>query len=1131
MKHIMQQLVMAVSFLAFTAMGADYVLKSGTTDWTKADSYEPSGNPGAGDTILLPANETFEVDAASASFATLSGVKRIKPASGSRLVLTVADGEKTLGCAFNNGGEEKKGADIGVLVKRGAGRLNLGSDGRIVGKDGDFYDYCTGIALEQGSLALVAEAASGRTAYGHLASSNDTTLVVSPGAVNDWAVLASAWCDGDIVNESDSAQRVISISSGRQSRIAGTVSGKIRFWNYGSVDYTATMSTFNGDMTAEGWDLTETSKGGVIGARTFGTLDGEASSLGASGNVLVYSDGGYRYLGTEPERTDKRLYTYGLHAFLDGGANGGLEWAGQIYNTTDRAATRGQHQMVFTGSGTALPNVFSGKVGSQVQTDTTPTADYSFYTIKRGAGTWRFTGAKNYERVGLNGGVAVEEGTLQFDTLLAAGRDCSLGTATRLTDGQTGLWSPEHMVGYAFALGSVASVLQAVFEYVGNGPAACSTRPIALVGKGATLRAESGALDFSGVSARDANSNPVLTLDGSSTAGNTVREITDGAAGAKVGIVKKGSGTWTLGGNFDVGGKVSVENGTLSIKTPRQPKPPAFVAYKWFRLTFAEVPNGSGGSAYTLNIHRISLFDKDGVRQNIGLTMAEGSFDGSTVRAAPEVKPGEVAYDSSMAGRNLWGGSLDALAYCFQSPFDSTKYFGLSQDSGKPITLGTPANWFSIVMHLKDEANPVTHFDVQGRYNKIQYFPTRLKMEGSVDGSNWVELWGNVEEGDALNPNITGWNQWISDGASASDDPSNRPLATSLFRLSATGEEVVQDPFTWFRLSIAEIDKNNADLDIRQIALFDKKGNRQNLGLTMAEGAVSATTTRTIAAAAVGPGQVAYDKSVAGYKVTPHAQDAVATVFDLTAAFTGLSTSDGCYEIGWKTPTGAELVPNKDKPETWIPIVMHLAPGAGVVTHFDIQALYSDAGAGSGSRHLPTRMKMEGSIDGVNWTELWSNVDDDTGYTGVLSSWSHWMSDDGTTSVRPLTETSFRFSKLCPDADDVPTYEQKLSGPVAVAAGSTFTADTAIEIAHLEIDAEGAGTLDGFAFAETGTLNVVNPKAGAFELPGTYANCTGLENLANWSVQFEGKAKRNFKIEIRDGKVMIVPPGMLLIVR
>lgn len=220
MKHIIQQLVMAVSLLAFTALGADYVLKSGTTDWTKADSYEPAGNPGASDTILLPANETFEVDAASASFATLSGVKRIKPASGSQLVLTVADGEKTLGCAVNNGGEEKKGADIGVLVKRGAGRLNLGSDGRIVGTDGYFYDYCTGITLEQGSLALVAEAASGRTVYGHLASSNDTTLVVSPGAVADWAVIASVWCDGDIVNESDSAQRVISISSGRQSRIA-----------------------------------------------------------------------------------------------------------------------------------------------------------------------------------------------------------------------------------------------------------------------------------------------------------------------------------------------------------------------------------------------------------------------------------------------------------------------------------------------------------------------------------------------------------------------------------------------------------------------------------------------------------------------------------------------------------------------------------------------------------------------------------------------------------------------------------------------------------------------------------------------------------------------------------------------
>ena len=121
--------------------------------------------------------------------------------------------------------------------------------------------------------------------------------------------------------------------------------------------------------------------------------------------------------------------------------------------------------------------------------------------------------------------------------------------------------------------------------------------------------------------------------------------------------------------------------------------------------------------------------------------------------------------------------------------------------------------------------------------------------------------------------------------------------------------------------------------------------------------------------------------------------------------------------------------------------------------------------------------------------------------------------------------------KLYPDDADVPTYGQKLSGPVAVATGSTFAADTAIEISHLEVDAEGAGTLDGFAFAETGTLNVVNPKKGSFELPGTYVNCTGFENLANWSVQFEGKAKQSYQIEIKDGKVVILSPGVVLIVR
>lgn len=127
MKVLTRLLSVAACVVAGFAGAAEYQLNSGVTDWTQASSYVPAQVPGAGDTVVLPANETFEVDAASGSFATLSAFKRIVPSAGSKLVITVSEGEKTLGCAFNAEGESSKGSAIGELVKKGAGLLQLGS--------------------------------------------------------------------------------------------------------------------------------------------------------------------------------------------------------------------------------------------------------------------------------------------------------------------------------------------------------------------------------------------------------------------------------------------------------------------------------------------------------------------------------------------------------------------------------------------------------------------------------------------------------------------------------------------------------------------------------------------------------------------------------------------------------------------------------------------------------------------------------------------------------------------------------------------------------------------------------------------------------------------------------------------
>ena len=104
---------------------------------------------------------------------------------------------------------------------------------------------------------------------------------------------------------------------------------------------------------------------------------------------------------------------------------------------------------------------------------------------------------------------------------------------------------------------------------------------------------------------------------------------------------------------------------------------------------------------------------------------------------------------------------------------------------------------------------------------------------------------------------------------------------------------------------------------------------------------------------------------------------------------------------------------------------------------------------------------------------------------------------------------------------------------MSVAAGAHLVAQGAATIPGLTIDAAGAGTVEGFAFAENGTLVVKNMPKGGGVLPGTYVNCTGFENIANWTLHDadKGRAARGSTIVVSNGEIRIVAPGLMLIVR
>jgi len=1137
------------SLFAGIARGADYWLKSGATDWADANSYtnasgaSPAEVPGSADTVYLP-EETFAVDSTSASFATLSTFYRLVPKDATRLEITVPAGvTNSLGCAFNRGGESGNGRQIGELVKKGAGHLKLQSMGRVRHTTSNYaHDYCTQLTLAEGSLALPQDPDSvARSQYGIIVTSNETMLVAdtNPSRTDtQWAQIDRFSIGGVLVNASVRPQLVIfttGYDGGRNSEVTGAVCGNIRFWMVGSIDFIGTNSTFTGGATATGWDgSTAASGNGHINVYRFGSPDAP-SCVGSNNILLAYNHAAFRYLGTEPERTTRNILTYSDFA-LDGGAYGALTFAGTFKNTADASAGHSGQHLVFLDGNHANPCVYSGGVQSASDNDNVYGPEFSFYMIKRGTGTWLFSGPKNGGSQGWNGGLAVEEGSLQFDSLTEAGRDCSLGTATKLTYKHMGVWTTDCWVDYAIALGSVAPASAAVLEYVGVSPASCTTRPLALSGTGGHLRASHGKLLFSGITAREENGSPTLTLDGSGTK-NRVSEVSDGAVGAKLSIAKDGAGTWSLGGNLTFSGDVTVRQGTLNVKTPGAPTP-TYRDYKRFRLTIAEIADGKTnelgicGQSNTLTIRQIGLFDKDGVRQNFGLTIPTSSYDagGNTIRATT-LQPGEACFGPSMAGKTIGGsGRVPQLSICFDGSYSSSGGSPFSAEfSPKPV-LSDSSTWAVIDMYLPESANPVTHFDVQGYYMPLMYVPHRLKLEASVDGETWTTVWSNLEAAAPHYAVTTKWNGWMSDGVAGS--ASNRPLGTG-FTLTKSGEDYVKkNYFNRFRLSIAKLEGGGKNFYMRQIGLYDANGNRVNVGLTLAENATPAMgATRTIQTLEIGPGQCGYDPSVVGYKVVP-AGHPDQTVVDLPAAFDGGdSGTPGRYSVSWRDPSGTELVPTPAAPSTWIPIVMHLPDGTAPVTQFDVQSFYS--GDSFRPRQFPVRMKLEGSIDGENWVEAWSNLDEaddlnpDFGSTATYNKWLR----TGLASRADVGAKGFQLTNTYWNVQE--SYDQlQHVNAIEVKPGAKFTAENPLSVKALRIDTTGAGTFSNLVFAASGNLDVVSSDAPSGVLPGTYLDCQNIGNLAHWTVSLNGTPRPGYELSVsEDGKVSVIRPGLLIIVR
>ena len=776
--------------LALSGMveAADCYLKLNATDLSVASSYtsDPEGKidctqpPTSSDRIILPANSTYAVDGASASFATLAGCQWIRPNKGATLMITVAkENRARLTAPFYYAVENSAVRTYGTIVKLGEGELVLGPETQLANTTENGYRYASNAEVREGILRYPEDILANST-VGNVTISDGATVFMPKSANTASQIYFNHLyaAPGSLITNDTTrgitTGHVIGITqySGYKpeadSEIAGLMAGGVRIWSSnGNLLISGTNNTIQPCTTTAGGGAAGRYAPcgvGTILVNSFGASANKPSSIGCHSAFMVHgSGGGFRYLG-EGETTSKsiQLYQSRYPAFLDAGPVGNLTITGALQPYSDSADNAVVKVFHFSGSN-RNESVWSGSCFEVVKDG----VSYPLYLGKTGSGTWRL--AHNESRW-CSGGVTVADGTLRFDTLEERGVMCAFGLATNLTAEAYDAVKKGNYVDYAFTLGGKTAenaVADPVMEFSGSASAACHTRPLVLAEGGGRLRNDSPTtrLAFYGVSARDAKTNPTLTLDGAGTAGNTVGDITNGLG--TVSVTKRGSGTWRLARELSFSGDLKVEEGTLEIEKN------VSTNFTWFRYTICQLGKGAYNvNRTTVNMRELALYDATGTRQNVGLQpVYPDPYPTDTTSylpaldAALDLKPGEVSYARTPGvNRATPAYKHQPLPYNSSGSIDLEGYFsGLGKTIAdqphkytitfeKAPRLTVPSTWIPIVMRLGDGVPPITHFDLQvmSNYSTSSCWPNYVIWEGSTDGVHWHTIFDNRGEADGF---------------------------------------------------------------------------------------------------------------------------------------------------------------------------------------------------------------------------------------------------------------------------------------------------------------------------------------------------------------------------------------------
>ena len=320
--------------------------------------------------------------------------------------------------------------------------------------------------------------------------------------------------------------------------------------------------------------------------------------------------------------------------------------------------------------------------------------------------------------------------------------------------------------------------------------------------------------------------------------------------------------------------------------------------------------------------------------------------------------------------------------------------------------------------------------------------------------------------------------------------------------------EANTNKFNWFRFTFRKSVKQ-AYMMPGELALYSKGGVRQNKYLTIPTGVPSGSSVAV-------RNEYFYLKPGEIYYGCPHS-DAYQSGGNPITHFTRDDRSTSSY-------TGLAGFINKAPTESvaysWVPITMRLKDTAMEIASFDIcQSSWTE-------ERQVTSYFVEGSQDGLNWQML-----KDMPYGSFsLPGSNKWYSDGQpfvSGEVRKVSDDKGYAIAGHPEVSSLPNVRS-----VRVDAGAMLKTEyeNVGEIRGLKVAAIGGGTIDGFKFAEEGSVDLVDvPSRGAVEMPINIVNDGGTKaNIAGWPITVNGAVETRRSVEFTGTSFRIVPKGMYI---